>query len=134
MRVYIGIEDLVANALIELLEQCGKREVMFRELDAYGAIVIKYLNEEMNEQAVLLLSKERTNAFLHDYAEFFELCTRGKEEGVRLRDGITSEQLWVQFRSYLSADIIRAFINKTNVDELIQVVMGNRQEYSRNGV
>ena len=60
MCIYIGIEDLVANALIELVENSEKREVMFRELDAYGAMVVKCLNDKQ-EQAVLLLSKERTN-------------------------------------------------------------------------
>ena len=29
MCIYIGIEDLVANALIELVENTEKREVMF---------------------------------------------------------------------------------------------------------
>ena len=44
MCIYIGIEDLVANALIELVENTEKREVMFKELDEYGALVVKYLN------------------------------------------------------------------------------------------
>lgn len=30
MCIYIGIEDLVANALIELVENTEKREVMFK--------------------------------------------------------------------------------------------------------
>ena len=51
MCIYIGIEDLVANALIELVENTEKREVMFKELDEYGALVVKYLNDEA-EQAV----------------------------------------------------------------------------------
>ena len=36
MCIYIGIEDLVANALIELVENTEKREVMFKELDEYN--------------------------------------------------------------------------------------------------
>ena len=45
MCIYIGIEDLVANALIELVEKSEKREVLFKQLDEYGAKVIKYLND-----------------------------------------------------------------------------------------
>lgn len=39
MCIYIGIEDLVANALIELVEKSEKREVLFKQLDEYGAII-----------------------------------------------------------------------------------------------
>ncbi len=45
MYIYIGIEDLVANALTELVEKSEKREVLFKELDEYGVKVIKYLND-----------------------------------------------------------------------------------------
>lgn len=117
MCIYIGIEDLVANALIELVEKSGKREVMFRELNAYGALVVKYLNEK-KEQAVLVMSKERTNAFLHDYSKFFELFSRDIEEGIRLKEGVSVEQLWETFRGYLSIDVMMAFMNAQAVQAL----------------
>ena len=117
MGIYIGIEDLVANALIELVENTEKREVMFKELDEYGALVVKYLNDKA-EQAVLILSKERTNEFLHDYSEYFELFTRGIEEGIRLKEDVSVEKLWEQFRGYLSVDVMLAFIDKVSVGAL----------------
>ena len=117
MWIYIGIEDLVANALIELVENTEKREVMFKELDEYGALVVKYLNDKA-EQAVLILSKERTNEFLHDYSEYFELFTRGIEEGIRLKEDVSVEKLWEQFRGYLSVDVMLAFIDKVSVGAL----------------
>lgn len=117
MRIYIGIEDLVANALIELVENTDKREVMFRELDEYGALVVKYLSAK-NEQAVLILSKERTNKFLHDYSDYFELFTKGIEEGIRLKDGVSVEKLWEQFRGYLSVDVMLAFMDKDVIGAL----------------
>ena len=104
MCIYIGIEDLVANALIELVENTEKREVM-------------YLNDKA-EQAVLILSKERTNEFLHDYSEYFELFTRGIEEGIRLKEDVSVEKLWEQFRGYLSVDVMLAFIDKVSVGAL----------------
>ena len=57
MCIYIGIEDLVANALSELTEHKNQRQVLFKDLDRYGAKVIKVLNQE-GEQAVLILSKK----------------------------------------------------------------------------
>jgi len=125
MRIYIGIEDLVANALIELVENTDKREVMFRELDEYGALVVKYLSSK-NEQAVLILSKERTNKFLHDYSDYFELFTKGIEEGVRLKADVSVEKLWEQFRGYLSVDVMLAFMDK-NVIGALGVANGSKQ-------
>lgn len=117
MCIYIGIEDLVANALIELVEKSEKREVLFKELDEYGALVIKYLNEKQ-EQAVLVLSKERTNDFLHDYSDYFELFSKGLDEGIRLKEGIATSELWEKFRGYLSVDVMLAFMDKMSVKAL----------------
>lgn len=117
MCIYIGIEDLVANALIELVENSEKREVLFKELDDYGAKVIKFLNDRQ-EEAVLLLSKERTNEFLHDYSDYFELIVRGDAEGIKLREGVTVNQLWDMFRSYLSVDVMLAFMDRATVSAL----------------
>ena len=113
MCVFIGIEDLVANALIELIEQKGQREVLFKDLDEYGAMVIKFLNQESHKEAVLLLSTERTNTFLYDYTDYFELFTakNGIDEGIRLRSEVQVEQLWQMFRFYLSADVLEAFMS-----------------------
>lgn len=117
MCVYIGIEDLVANALIEIVEKSEKREVLFKQLDEYGTQVIKFLNEK-NEQAILLLSKERTNVFLHDYADYFEFFTRGMEEGIRLKEAVDVNQLWSKFRGYLSVDVMLAFMDKRATNAL----------------
>lgn len=117
MLIYIGIEDLVANALIELVENSNRREVLFKDLDEYGAMVVKYLNEK-NEQAVLLLSKERTNDFLHDYSDMFEIFSDGINDGIKLKNDVEVEQLWEKFRGYLSVDVMMAFMDKMAVSKL----------------
>lgn len=117
MCIYIGIEDLVANALIELVEKSEKRDVLFKQLDEYGAQVIKYLNDKQ-EQAVLVLSKERTNDFLYDYSDYFELFSSGIDEGIRLKEGVSVSQLWEKFRGYLSVDVMLAFMDRVSVRAL----------------
>lgn len=117
MCIYIGIEDLVANALIELVEKSEKREVLFKELDDYGAKVIKYLTDKQ-EQAVLVLSKERTSLFLHDYSDYFELFTSNMDEGIRLKEGVSVNELWKKFRGYLSVDVMLAFMDSVSISAL----------------
>ena len=75
MCYYIGIEDLAANALIEILktkenEQTEQYCVTLAELEAYGSQVIQYLNER-GEQAVLILSRENTSLMFRNYSDFF---------------------------------------------------------------
>ena len=115
--MYIGIEDLVANALIELVEKSQKKEVLFSALNEYGATVIKILLEN-DKKAVLILSDENTHEFLNDYTDLFELFSNGKEEGIRLKSSVTVEQLWRKFRSYLSLDVIKAFSDSRSVETL----------------
>ena len=117
MRMYIGIEDLVANVLIELVEKSQKKEVLFSALNEYGATVIKILLEN-DKKAVLILSDENTHEFLNDYTDLFELFSNGKEEGIRLKSSVTVEQLWRKFRSYLSLDVIKAFSDSRSVETL----------------
>lgn len=117
MYMYIGIEDLVANAIIELVEKSQRREVLFSEINRYGATVIQILSEN-DKRAILILSKERTNAFLHDYSHFFELFSNGVEEGIRLKETVTVDELWDTFRGYLSADVMMAFMSARSIAEL----------------
>lgn len=117
MCIYIGIEDLVANALIELVEKSHEGKVRFSELNEYGANVIKILLED-NKKAILVLSKERTNEFLHDYSEYFELFSDGQEEGIKLKLGIKTDALWEKFRGYLSVDVMMAFMNERSIAAL----------------
>ncbi len=117
MCMYIGIEDLVANAIIELVEKSQRNEVLFSEINRYGATVVQILSENDNK-AILILSKERTSAFLNDYSDFFELYTNGTEEGIRLKENISVGQLWEKFRGYLSIDVMMAFTDVRSIAEL----------------
>lgn len=115
--MYIGIEDLVANAIIELVEKSQRNEVLFSEINRYGASVVQILSEKDNK-AILILSKERTSAFLNDYSDFFELYTNGTEEGIRLKENISVSQLWEKFRGYLSIDVMMAFTDARSIAAL----------------
>ena len=72
MCFYIGIEDLAANALIEILtKNSEKRFVSYEELENYGAEVVKFLCEK-GEKAILILSRDCTEAMFRNYSDFFE--------------------------------------------------------------
>ena len=118
MCFYIGIEDLAANALIELLQKEENRSLItYKELERYGTQVVRLLSER-GEKAVLLLSRENTNAMFRDYSEFFEEDSYDGNEGIRLRAGKSRKDLIVQFRGYLALDVLMALVDERSVSAL----------------
>lgn len=118
MCFYIGIEDLAANALIELLQKEENRSfITYKELERYGTQVVSLLSER-GEKAVLLLSRENTNAMFRDYSEFFEEDSYDGNEGIRLRAGKSRKDLIVQFRGYLALDVLMALVDECSVSAL----------------
>lgn len=119
MSIRIGIEDLVANALIELVDNDeNNREVTYAQLNEYGAVVIETLNAK-KEEAVLIISKERRNAFFHDYSDFFQVGVNAQNEKcIALKAGRTTDELRQLFRGYLSLDMLMAFICENSLQAL----------------
>lgn len=117
MCYYIGIEDLVANALIEIMAKSKRRFLSYEEIEKYGSRVIEVLSEQ-GEKAVLILSRENTTALLRNYSEFFEEKNEDCLRGIALREGKESDDLIEQFRGYLSLDVLLAFVNRKSVQAL----------------
>lgn len=116
MCVYVGIDDLAANALIELMEKDVNR-VTFSQLEKYGMAVVDSLNAE-NEEAVLIFSRESTNAFIHDYSDYYDIVKENEDTVISLKEGISVNDLKFAFRSYLSVDMLIAFVSKSSLSAL----------------
>ena len=108
MTFKIGIEDLVANALIE---DPGEKFISYSKIENYGARVVNFLNEQQKGDAILVFSRDRTNRMLQDYSDFFEEINSKNELGIKLRDGINQEKLINTFRGYLTFTLLQAYIN-----------------------
>ena len=119
--MYIGIEELAANALIELLRQDSTtRFVRFSTLLDYGVEVVRLLRAE-DEKAVLMYSRERNDMLFTDYSCYFESAMEDGWAGVRLKDGITIDDLWIHFRTSLTLRLLEAFMNDVAVNVLKKV-------------
>lgn len=117
MCFYIGIEDLAANALIESMRRAEKTFLTYREIEDYGSRVVEFLNEK-GEKAVLILSRESTNALFRNYSDFFQEKSENDEMGIALKTEVTLENLMNQFRGYLALDVLMAFVNEHSVRAL----------------
>lgn len=118
MCFYIGIEDLAANALIELLQKEEKRDyITYSELENYGTQVVRFLSQH-GEKAVLLLSRENANAMFRDYSDYFEENTIDGKLGIKLKEGKDRKSLIIQFRGYLALDVLNAFVDERSIQAL----------------
>ncbi len=115
---YIRIEDLAANAFIELLQRDeSRRFVTYDELERYGEQAVKVLAEK-GEKAALLLSRNRTDAMFCDCSDFFE----EERQGIRLKADKDRKALIDHFRGYLPIDVLLALVDersKKNIGYII---------------
>lgn len=117
MCFYIGIEDLAANALIETMKKADRRFLTYTEIESYGAEVVQILKEN-GEKAVLILSRDNTDALFKNYSEFFEEHEEDGKKGILLKEGKNIEDLIQHFRGYLALDVLLAFMNQRSVQVL----------------
>ena len=108
---YIGIEDVAANALIQALRKnAEKRFLSYMTIESYGNRVVEKLNED-NKKAVLIFSRNRTEALYRNYSEFVEPGEENGQRGIRLREKIKLEDLIIAFQGYLALDLLKAFLD-----------------------
>ena len=118
MYRYIGIEDLVASALIELMKrEEANRKISLQTLADYGTVIVRLLTESW-QNAILILTKESTYEFVHDYADYFSIEVYDDIEYIELKDGITVEELRCQFRKNLTVDLAKALTGKESLEVL----------------
>lgn len=107
---YIEIEDLVANALIELFERFDKKSITFQTLSQYGDIVVEHLVRN-NKEVIAMYTRDKTVQFFKDYTDFFDV----DEIGITLKDGISVRDLKDKFRYNMAFDVFLAFVSEEAV-------------------
>lgn len=117
MSYFIGIEDLAANALITVMAKYEKRFLSFADIERYGSKVVQLLNEK-GEKAILILSRESTNALFRNYSDYFVETDQDGQKGIFLKEDKTIDDLIDAFRGYLSLELLLAFIDERSTKVL----------------
>lgn len=124
MCLRIGLEDLAANALIELLEREEKREVLFEDLRRYGDFVVRFLEHPKSgkgEDVVLVYARDARQMLFSDYSAYFEpIVSDGINVGIRLRAWVGSSDLWSKFRARIPVRIMCAFMDDVAFNVLMR--------------
>ncbi|NLJ31434.1 MAG: hypothetical protein GX424_07545 [Clostridiales bacterium] len=118
MYRYIGIEDLVASALIELMKRKeSNRKISLQSLADYGTVIVKLLSRS-GQDAILFLTKESTYEFIHDYADYFSIVEDNEIEYIELNCEVTIDELRRQFRANLTVDLAKALSESESLEAL----------------
>lgn len=118
MCYYIGIEDLAANALIEIVEKTGKRYVNSVQLSNYGNVILTNLKKN-NIDAKIIFNREATNCFFHDCADIFTVEENEDNIIISLNDNISTTYLRSRFRINIALQLIKAFVSQEAVNVLV---------------
>lgn len=123
MSYYIGLEDLAANAFIELLTtETNKGDEMCISLNAleeYGKAVSHFMQKKKNEKVFMMLSRNLTTHMFSTYQDFFKEVIIQDKTLIALQKDKNRKDLIETFRGYLSINLLEAFTNKETVDVLV---------------
>lgn len=119
MCKFIGIDDLAANALIELIDSNKSPVVSFKSLSAYANAIIRILKDEQDEEVVAIYSRDSRDRFLRNYSDLFSLCDMNGEMAIKFI-GTSTDEIRRNFRTALKVDWIVAF--RRAAKEVFQIV------------
>ena len=111
--MFLTLEDLVPNALIELIENDVSRTVSYPTILQYGEIVVKEL-EKRNINAILLIYRDKTLQFEDEYKEIFDFIEIDNIGYVKLKDNISTQYLRKYFRTRQSLDTLIALTSNAS--------------------
>ena len=125
MCFYIGIEDLAANAIIEIqkkkkMDGSTRISIALGDLEDYGTAVVDIINRKKANSAMMVLSRSATAYMFRNYADYFEEIEEGWETAIRLREGKTADDLISTFRAYKASDLIQAYAESSAVEILYE--------------
>lgn len=122
MAYFIGIEDLAANALIELVEKTGKRTVLFSQLNNYGNAIMTSLKKD-NMDVTLIFTKDTTEQFFHDCSDVFIINEIKDDVEIILKDGVSTDVLRSRFRINIAFNLLKAFVSESALKALSDVLV-----------
>ncbi len=123
--LYLHMQDVVANAIIELNQINGSRNVSMNQIEKYGAELIDYFRN-LGYYTNIKSSKEAISYFEKNCADFFQKYQRDGETGYSLQKDKTIIDLIDKFRKGLEAEVLLAFTNQSVIKVLLPKSVDNK--------
>jgi hypothetical protein len=117
MSIVLKMEDLTANALIEIIKDQREGKVSLKQIESYGNNIVKEIRNK-GENAIIPITEYSINHFLKKYSDFFEMKEEGNESFIYLKPDKTIYDLRKSFRAYIPLDIVQVFSSKESLEAL----------------
>ena len=123
--LFISIEVLVANALLELFRRRGVREVSYEAVVRYGEAVARGVRSATSEEVILLMSRKYQVALAERWYDYFTVDFHKIDDAAfRLRDDAVIPMLDDMFRWTQDMALIEAMTAPGALSSLGIDVMG----------
>lgn len=120
--IRIHIEDIVANAFIEIARIDHRRFITYKALEVYGhTICAQFSKEHKDKHMIQELDRYRTQYFLEEYSEWFKQIETDKGAGIQMNENVTVDMLWDKFRTYLTFDMLKTFMNEECTFKIVEI-------------
>lgn len=120
MKTSITIDDLIANALIELVERKRYRKISFSQLNKYSEAVVANLKAK-DIDVYIEINRNTTEEFFDNCSDVFSLKEENGNTFIFLNDNVSTDYLRRYFRINLSLDVLPAFIAENALKALLQI-------------
>lgn len=111
--MFLTLEDLAPNALIELVENDISRTISYSTVLQYGLCVVEELKRR-NIDGSLLMYRDNIRQFEEEWKEIFDFFEMNDVGYIRLKEGINTNYLRKHFRIQQSPDVLIAMTNKNS--------------------
>lgn len=122
--LYLTIEDIVSNSIIELEKLDGRTNVLIDDAKRYGEEVAKHLTKR-GYYTKLKLNPGLTESFDIKYSNYFSKYYENTTFGYQLVDGKSIEEVISIFRSPLVDEVVESF----TCEEVIENSIGKKDNY-----
>jgi len=107
MHIKLELEDLVPNALIEMVESNTGRIISYQKVLQYGNCITQELKKK-NIESSLFIYRDKTINFEQEYKDIFVFFENYDNRYIELRENINTNYLRTRFRTRESLEVLIA--------------------------
>lgn len=116
--IFVHLQDVIANALVELYEHNGTNQVSLIAIYDYGSAVVQVLNSKTNTHGIFLYSNKYIEECMREYDSWFERIGHT----IRMKDGVAADDVRQHILAYTSVDVLNALFSRRARHKLLASV------------
>ena len=126
--LYLTVDDIVPNAIIELNKIDGSREVIIGDAKIYGEELAKHLGKR-GYYTLLKLNPSLTESFEVKYGDFFQKYYQNDSYGYKLQENKEIQDIIPIFRESINKEIRDIFDSEEVIENSFKERIATKKEH-----